>query len=146
MRGTRQAELHEVRILPDRSKQGVCGGRPWKGPLPPPRRSPPVKVGSAIERVRRAPSSWTERSKLGAAVTPEVFQISSEPVALLKSSSFQCSAGFEAFGLGPPVACVKPDRQYPLSWPGHGSKGAFVAPELVSLGCSASFCVKSYYA
>ena len=53
--GYSPAELHEVGFLPGKSKKGVGGGRPWMGPLPPPRLSPPLTVGDAIDLARRGP-------------------------------------------------------------------------------------------
>lgn len=54
--GYSPVELHEVGMSSDWSVKRAGVGRPWQGPVPPPRMSPPVTLGDAIGQARRSHS------------------------------------------------------------------------------------------
>lgn len=66
------SQLRKVGISSGRIVRGVNAGQPWKGPIQPPRRSPPVTMGNFIDRARRGlliRSSCRDQREL---VTPSV--------------------------------------------------------------------------
>lgn len=82
--GYSPAELRKVGILPSRSVRMADAGRPWQGPVPPPRVLPPVTVGDVFYRASHRDQIRSGNRGLRAAVPPKLLPVQNPSVTALR--------------------------------------------------------------